>query len=443
MATLLGRAMTGAALAALTVCACLKTEPTNSLEGSIQALFSGVDRPILVRPDGSARWYAGNDYRIEWTSGTRHADSLVTLRLSVDDGKTFPHIIASDIPNTGLYTWTVPPLPSERSRIQNVGTDSANVSPAPFWILEKPVPVQVSFGGGEWRSWRNNRIAYMSRRNGHYDIYVASVLGRQETRITTHSADDRYPTFDSKAFHLAYVSTRTGQEEIWANTLFAPENPPGGSAPPEVQLTFQGGTQPSWRPLPNSDRLAFLYRQNDRIYLRTLSLSLPLRPSSHIQIHGPRGDGSIKENPVWVTDSRLGTFFERIFFKEFTPAGANAVAYRDIEEETADVEYLPLPFTAGVLDPTFSPAGGTLAVSIKGDIYVMNLVDGVLTGDPLQVTFGLANDNHPTLRSDHELAFQSDRSGQWEIYRIRIPQPCPGVSLSGTKARSVFRKSKS
>ena len=70
--------------------------------------------------------------------------------------------------------------------------------------------------------------------------------------------------------------------------------------------------------------------------------------------------------------------------------------------------------------PVISMSGTTIAVSLDGDIYLLRLVDGRVFGPPLQITFDPAVDDYPDLKSDREVAFQSNRTGRWEIYTLTL-----------------------
>jgi Tol biopolymer transport system component len=391
---------------------CFDTAPHNPIHSHPDGIFAGQERPGVIRPNGLERWYAGTEHLILWNKGARAADSLVTLRLSLDNGQTFPHVIAARIPNTGALHWTVPDLPSRQSRLQITGADTADMSDAPFAILQKPVPVQVTHEGGEWPSWRNDLIAFMSPRSGNYDIYVASI-GGGEVQVTDDPSDDRYPAFDSKGSHLAFTSNRTGRDEIWATLAFSI----GDTS--QAQLTTGGGAQPAWRPIPNSNQLAFLSPYQEGFFnLATLEFVLEYTTFSRISTR-TYAENSLKKRPSWViAPSRK----ERVYYED-SGAGTSPSTVKTFRVDgMVDVpEVIALPFNGPVRHPAVSPGGTRMAVSVDGDIWIIDLVNGTAAGEPLQVTFDTADDDVPDLRSDRDMAFQSNRTGRWEIWRLTLP----------------------
>jgi hypothetical protein len=59
----------------------------------------------------------GSDQTITWTNNGGF-NRNVTLELSLDSGVTFPFAIATDVPNTGSFDWTVPDNPTTQGRIR-------------------------------------------------------------------------------------------------------------------------------------------------------------------------------------------------------------------------------------------------------------------------------------------------------------------------------------
>ena len=80
------------------------------------------------------------------------------------------------------------------------------------------------------------RIAFMSRRAGNWEIYVVNVDGSEAQRLTDNPADDGLPTWSPDGRVLAFVSNRDGSWGVWAMTatgedqqqLFAMQGSPDG-----------------------------------------------------------------------------------------------------------------------------------------------------------------------------------------------------------------------
>ncbi len=80
------------------------------------------------------------------------------------------------------------------------------------------------------------KIAFMSRREGNWDIYVINADGSNQQRLTDDPAEDGLPTWSPDGRVLAFVSRRGESWAVWAMTptgkdqqqLFAMEGSPDG-----------------------------------------------------------------------------------------------------------------------------------------------------------------------------------------------------------------------
>ncbi|MBI4552195.1 MAG: PD40 domain-containing protein [Candidatus Latescibacteria bacterium] len=395
---------------------CYRTEHSNPLDGHSSLLFADEEGPSLIQPDGAEQWYAGTTQQIIWGTGHRSADTTVSLRLSIDDGQTYPYEIASRVPNRGTYAWPVPDLPSKQCRVQVVGATTRGASHASFSILRKPVPRQMTTGGGEWPSWRGDRLAFMSDRTGNSDVWVLNIESNQLVQVTTDPHFDGYPAWDKKGLHLAFTSARTGRNEVWASSLFFDAR----ATQTQIQLTTTGGEQSSWQPLPASKKLAYLSPLFGQFDLATLEFSLPLSSSSVITAPRLLTDDGGKIKPVWVIRTSDNTNI--IYFQTVRQMfGSTEIQTIQADAAFALPNSLSLPFTSPVRHPAVSPSGTRLAVSVDGDIWIVPLAEGRVTGAPLQVTFDPAAEDVPDWSTDRDLAFQSRQTGQWEIWTIRVP----------------------
>ncbi len=105
----------------------------------------------LSQPNGGETLTAGNQYTVFWQV-TGGSPASLRLRLSTDGGVTYPTTIATNMINTGYYTWTVPSIPTTtRARLKLEALDQGQItatdlSNADFTIngtASVPVPVPV------------------------------------------------------------------------------------------------------------------------------------------------------------------------------------------------------------------------------------------------------------------------------------------------------------
>ena len=107
----------------------------------------------------------------------------------------------------------------------------------------------TSFGGPEVSTLRwspdGARIAFDSDAEGEYDIWVIGVNGGKPQRMTTDPANDGNPSWSRDGRWIYFDSARTGAQQVWK----MPAN--GGEA---IQVTHDGG----FAPLESADG-RFLY----------------------------------------------------------------------------------------------------------------------------------------------------------------------------------------
>jgi TolB protein len=84
----------------------------------------------------------------------------------------------------------------------------------------------VAAGGGEYHritsspndtapSGSGNRIAFMSDRDGNWEVYVVGMDGSGLKRLTNNAARDGLPTWSPDAKSIAFVSDRSGAWAVW------------------------------------------------------------------------------------------------------------------------------------------------------------------------------------------------------------------------------------
>ena len=124
---------------------------------------AGTAGPLVVTYPDTTTWGVGSAQTITWnvagTNATPVNCTLVDILLSTDGGKTFPHILATAVPNNGAYTLSgVPNLPTDSARVKvraNGNIFFALSKPnykikafAPDFILTNTAPLQTVCGTG-------------------------------------------------------------------------------------------------------------------------------------------------------------------------------------------------------------------------------------------------------------------------------------------------------
>jgi hypothetical protein len=112
-------------------------------EASVSVSASALAGPFIVTyPNApTVSWLVGSMQNVTWNVAKTDAApvncSIVDIFLSVDGGVTYPHLLASRVPNTGSYQIETPGLPTTKARIMVISADNIffDVSNANFKII--------------------------------------------------------------------------------------------------------------------------------------------------------------------------------------------------------------------------------------------------------------------------------------------------------------------
>jgi agmatine deiminase len=84
----------------------------------------GLAPTAYVRiPNGGEALTPGSSYTVRWLADDDAEVVSVDLLLSTDGGASYPTVIASGVPHTGSFNWTVPPIDTMRARVKVVARD--------------------------------------------------------------------------------------------------------------------------------------------------------------------------------------------------------------------------------------------------------------------------------------------------------------------------------
>ncbi len=104
-------------------------------------------------------------------------------------------------------------------------THSAGYDSAPAWSPD-----------GRW-------IAYESRIQGQFDIWLIDPEGKMNVPLIDHPRSDESPTWSPDSRKLAFSSTRRGQADIYIVSI-------GGENLRRITAKAGQNTSPAWAPYP-------------------------------------------------------------------------------------------------------------------------------------------------------------------------------------------------
>jgi len=258
---------------------------------------------------------------------------------------------------------------------------------------ERPAPGSVAAAAGA----PGVELVYERVVGGNQDLYVQPASGGAERRLTDHPAQDGLPRFTPDGRKVLFSSDRSGNFQIWEVSA------EGGTA---SRVRTNGDTEWQVDPAPDGRRLAFLSNQGGPESLWLLEAGAPRL----LVRHGAR---SILGNPDWSPD---GT--QIVFSSNWR------IGHQIYLADVASGEARRLSgFTRGGCEPRFHPDGRRV-------VYVSR---GHRSGKSRLVERDLATEretvlvNWPALNYDpvyspdgSELAFASNMTGDWVIYRQRL-----------------------
>lgn len=155
-------------------------------------------------------------------------------------------------------------------------------------------------------------IAYDSKINDSKDIYIMPV-GREESfRITRNPADDSRPFWSFDGKWLAFLSTRTGQSEIWVAKITS-AGKPGGEP---IQVTRGGAKGGVWT---REGRIAYVTREGiEHVFAANLDASEEIQLTKSKGGYRPRwspdsekivytaSHGENRQRAIWIVSSKGG-----------------------------------------------------------------------------------------------------------------------------------------
>jgi Tol biopolymer transport system component len=281
---------------------------------------------------------------------------------------------------------------------------AAPTEPAPTAAVATPTtgaPGRVSSAG---------RIAFTSDRDGNQDIYLLTVDGAGETRLTSDPSNELSPAWSPDGREIVFSSDRDGDFEIYVMQA-------DGSQPQRLTTSAGDDTAPAWS--PDGLQIAFVSDRdgNPDIYVMNADGSNPRNVTQH-----PARDG----DPAWSPDST------QLVFSSYRDASADTPAANDLYLVQADGSLLVTRLTNDLARngaPAWAADGALIAFEYfdgagmvdgdiaGGDIYVMNR-DG---SSQRRLTTDTTGGRSPSWSADGtRIAFASARNNNstFDIYTM-------------------------
>jgi Tol biopolymer transport system component len=236
--------------------------------------------------------------------------------------------------------------------------------------------------------------------NGNQDLYVIPAGGGVERRITDHPATDALPRWSRDGSSVLFGSDRSGNWQLYS------VGPRGGEP---RRLRANGWREWQVDGSPDGSALAFLSNKEGAEYLLTGDMN---GGSDRVLVR--HGKNSILGNPTWSPDGR------RLVFSSNWKIGH---AIYLVNADGTGEERLSA-YRRGGCEPRFSPDGRKVLYVSRGYLSkdASRLVERDLATGQERVLVGWPALNYnPVYSPDQsEVAFTSNITGDWVIYRQRI-----------------------
>jgi TolB protein len=261
---------------------------------------------------------------------------------------------------------------------------------------ERPAPATTAAAGGAGgAAWE---IVYEHEVDGNSDIYVLADGGIPR-RLTEHAAYDGHARWMPDGRKVVFTTGRTGKPQIWE---VAAE---GG---PERPVRRNGAAESQPDPSPDGRHLAFISDIEGSDRLMTMDLETG---TTFALVRHP--DGTIFGNPHWSPDG------SRVVFSSDWPNGHQIYAV-----DAASREVRPVSGTKpGGCEPRFTRDGRAVAFVLRGHLRpTSELVEQDLATGRRRVLVDWPALNYDLAYSPDgaEVAFASNITGEWAIYRQRL-----------------------
>jgi Tol biopolymer transport system component len=242
-------------------------------------------------------------------------------------------------------------------------------------------------------------IVYEHEIDGNSDIYLVPASGGMPRRLTDHPEWDGHARWMRDGRRIAFTTGRTGKPQIW---VVAAE----GGQPSPLRQNDAAESQPD--PSPDGRHLAFIsdIQGSDRL----MTMDLETGATAALVRHP---DGTIFGNPHWSPEG------SQVVFSSNWPDGHQIYVVDAASAETRPASGA----RTGGCEPRFTRDGRAVAFVLRGNQSpTSQLVEQDLATGRRRVLVDWPALNYDLAYSPdgEEVAFSSNITGEWVIYRQRL-----------------------
>ena len=248
--------------------------------------------------------------------------------------------------------------------------------------------------GGGVRGIASTRIAFVSDRNGHKEIYTMDYDGYAQKPLSNHRSISLTPRWSLDNSRIAYTSYHRGNPDLYFRTVYDQRL---------IPFSIRGGLTTTPAFAPDGERIAFSSSKSrdPEIYVSDL------RGRNLKRLTRARG---VDISPVWNPKSGREI--------AFVSGRSGSPQIYIMDDDGTNLRRL---ITEGgeAVSPSWSPDGVHIAFSWRRrltgrfDIYLLDAASGRFT----QLTRDGANNEHPVWSPDsRHIAYESNRYGNRQIF---------------------------